>query len=219
MVNLRQLLATSRSLIGIRAAPAPLKMVEQDFLPRFGTLASRLDGKSSAQGTGSDAASPFEAAPHPRQEAEKEPGEEPRKEAEVTPDAEPVPPVQADSAPPAPQAPEAVSPPIARAGRMEKGGSRFDFFSLRRPRPVRQEPCQIEMALGRVKVMRNDLRDADLELVEPRRGWTSEQAGSGWKRLAAALAPAGRALPARTDGRKPNALAASELVGVGRNEA
>ncbi len=211
MVNLRQLLATSRSLIGVRAAPAPLRMVEQDYLPRFGTLARRLDGKTGDKRTRSDTASPFAVVEPPRPDME----EAPSVTAPIAPEVEPARQTLAD---PTPLAPPVARSPAPRSVKMEKGRSAFGFFSRRQSRPVRQEPCQIEMALGRVKVMRNDLRDADLELVEPRHRGAAEQIGAGWKRLAAALIPAGGTPSVRIEGRNPSARAASEPVESGRKE-
>ncbi len=211
MVNLRQLLATSRSLIGVRRPPAPLKMVEQDFLPRFGTLAARLGGTATATQPKPEMPAPFPETEPSRQDMENEL----HLEARSAPAAEPPQAVPAESTPPPPQVTMPAPESPTGAGKSE---ARFTFFSRRQTKPGREEPPRREMSLGHVKVMRNDLRDADLELVEKRRGEATEQIGAGWRRLAAALVPDERMTAAHGAGRTLGAHGQPVLFGAGRRE-
>ncbi len=162
-MSLLKLLTTGKSLVGLKDAESRYRMTNQRLLPKFGS------GKNPFRSTEGIEAMPAETKP------------------EVT---EPMP--AAVSAAPAP----AVTPAGQNAGLLRLGTAKCRDLAAAAlqnrwvsqlgsllPRPARKPtptvvgpilgkaPLQGELSLDRIKVMRNDLSDADLEVVpaKPRR--------------------------------------------------
>ncbi len=161
MSSLTQLLSVGRSLVGLRDAPAPYRVVDRGLLPRLSLLvgARPSAGLPPAAAREGDLFCPA-AEGHVRQpvgqpdRTRPDPascpwaGEE-RLEPQVLP---PDPRLALQEAKPAP------------------GKGWFRPFLRQAAKPSGRRLVQGELALGNVRVVRNDLSDADLEVVEPKAG-------------------------------------------------
>jgi hypothetical protein len=150
-MSLLRLLSAGKSLVGLKDSTPQYRMGDPRAMPKFGS-----------------AANPF------RQKKEKDisaVSSEPKSSKPV-------------AAPPSPAATPMPAKTIAAVA-SAKAGWRARLLSLwpkRRPKQTRVAPLsrpaiQGELSLDRVKVMRNDLSDADLEIVAVARGATKPAAG------------------------------------------
>ncbi len=192
-MSLMHLLAVGHSFLGMKTQPHRYKLCEQKFLPKFAPVGR-----------------PVSLMPAPMQE--KSPlGAEPlfNKKASASPPTDPaIPP------PPPPKrggaraiaVPE-LHPQAAEAVRAA-GKTAWKIFGARPSAGAARPLVQSELSLDRVKVMRNDLYDTDLEIVpmQPVRQAVQDApsashtdikpaAGRVWAQLAARLFAANRPQP------------------------
>jgi hypothetical protein len=165
-MSLLKLLTTGKSLDGAKDLGSRYRMTNRRLLPKFGT-----------------ARNPFQADAAPAAPAQAEVAAPVQAQAVETP-AEPMAPVAAQLAKPAVAQSPKAAPSLLQLGTSKARGlasalqSRWSsqLGSLlskpaRKPKlifsaPVKATaPVQGELSLDRVKVVRNDLRDADLEVV------------------------------------------------------
>ena len=149
-MSLLRLLSAGKSLVGLKDSTPQYRMGDPRAMPKFGS-----------------AANPF------RQKREKDPAvsSEPKSS-------------KALAAPPSP-APTPMPAKTVTAVTSAKPGWRARLRSLwpkkratqTRVAPLSRPAIQGELSLDRVKVMRNDLSDADLEIVAVVRGVTKPAAG------------------------------------------
>lgn len=182
-MSLMQLLSVGHSFVGIKDEPSRYKLAE-NWLPRFGAVESTAPPppRSVAPAVAAPDQRPF-SPPSPRPAAILLNGVAPRLPMDSPP--------QTASAPTPGRAESPVSwrPLGSRAGK--------------RSRPPLKHP---ELSLDGVKVVRNDLSDADLEILsvagtaapDPKpqsaRARASQPRRRGWGQLAARLFNVGRAL-------------------------
>ncbi len=171
-MSLARLLAAGKSVMGLRNEVTPYRVTEQRLLPKFGPD----KGPRCSPKAGSDKASPGSTAKGAR-------GSGTGGELNRPPTA-------------AVAAPASGGSRLGRARRWVK--SRFaGLFGRSKLKPKRQagaplgrSPIQEELSLERVRVVRNDLSDSDLELVQlrPKAAATKpKEVGSG-KRASSRLA-------------------------------
>jgi hypothetical protein len=192
-MSFTRLLAAGRSIMGIRKAPSPYRMSQQHLLPKF-TAASRLEtaaGPKEASESGEAAAVPDSVAPRAIADAES---------AAVV--------AKAPAAGPGTAEPvggeEHSEAGRAVTGRATKPTKRLTALAAglaNWTKPARKGTAagkssrhvQGELSLDRVRVVRNDLRDSDYEVVRARNVASqrpqSPRAGLGmvWNRLSARL--------------------------------
>lgn len=193
-MSLLKLLAAGRSLIGTRAAQSPYRMRTANLLPKFESSKNPFASKAKAEAQEQpkaikSVAQPVAAAAKPAKPAKMETislfG---AKAAEVaTPariaEAQPVPVEQRTKleAPKVPEAPEASVPvpvkvvPARKRAPFGQWVKKLNPLKLlpaqmegkkKSPRAGAGRPAvQAELSLEKVKVMRNDLSDADLEIM------------------------------------------------------
>lgn len=179
-MNLTRLLATSRSLIGIKKKPGPYKMNQDHLLPKF-----------------TASAKPSGVAPQTPAVGESGAGETDRSDAlsivtvqkeeassEVLPE-------------PAPAIPKHSWTAGFFFRTMTNSLRRLNPLQGRRP-PVPARATQPELSLATVRVVRNDLRDSDFQWTATKNGveatWVrngnspkGRQLGMVWNRLSARL--------------------------------
>jgi hypothetical protein len=147
-MSLKQFLVVSKSFIGIRDAKSPYELRKENLLPRFGS-----SGRIAPA-----------AYPTPMVQAD---WLEPRTLGEpvesVAPQPKPFEAALPPSTPFASPAPGASSHP-AKA-RLPRGWLNLLTFGLLGRRKESSSLVQSELSLDRIKVIRNDLADSDLELV------------------------------------------------------
>jgi hypothetical protein len=167
-MSLMQLLAVGKSLVGLGNQPSRYKMVEQNLLPKFAPVTR--------------------AGPSPQLLVKAEPVRRQLSFLAVTSPQVDIPRI----------APEVARPPLHRETppRKEAGvehialdvktpadsvGKRKSFFASsffsKSGAKRREELVQVELALETVRVVRNDLSDADVEVVRSR----ADSKASGWK--------------------------------------
>ena len=160
-MSLMRLLAATRSIVNIRDRRSPYEMRRQNLLPKFGPVA-RADGNDGLpsavsapeDGDGEAGAGPGGSGALPRTEPQDSKGQsqmnsianQKQEESPGTLTAE---------------------PPVRAA----YPHGRWTLFRPGAARPVPTEPriVQGELALDTVKVVRNDLNEADLEVVLARK--------------------------------------------------
>ena len=171
-----RLLAAGKSVVGIRDELSPYRVTGQRLLPKFGldqapprlpkAGADRAGQRSPVNGAGGGG----EAKPEDRSAKPEFRGAKWGKVGSGSG-------VGGGSKPPPPPAVAAAASggsPLGRAGRWLASRFRGWFGPserkpARRPTPpLRWSPIQEELRLDRVKVVRNDFRDSDLELVQLR---------------------------------------------------
>ena len=147
--------------MGLRDAPAPYRVVDQGLLPRLSLLvgARPSAGVPPPAAREGDLFSPAAEGPARRTVAQPD---------RIRPD--PASPPWAGEASLEPQA----LPPEPRSALPEAkpapGKGWFRPFLRQAAKPSGRRLVQGELALGSVRVVRNDLSDADLEVVEPKAG-------------------------------------------------
>ncbi len=185
-----QLLSVGRSLCGIKNEPSRYKMTQENLLPRFGS--------SKSLGTSDTLETPPQSANTPAIETDcRFPigPSEPENRSNKAADAE----KERRTA-----SPDTVKAP-AQAFPLGRWTIRKNPFN--KPAAARQmeDPAQGELSLDAVKVIRNDLSDADLEVVaskkqpEPTKKSQVEKAPEGhesmglaWGRITARILGVGR---------------------------
>jgi hypothetical protein len=190
-MSLMQLLAVGHSIVGIKDAPSRYKLQEH-WLPRFGPLAS-----TSAVPAPAPAIAPASAR------------------ARISfgagywfraSDAEPVRAAEPAAKPSAPVSVQTFAGAVSGSAEPRVAVVR-PAAVLRAAKPARPPLTHPELSLDRVRVMRNDLSDADLEIVPATTdvrptGAPADRlpptpapaASSGWGQLAERLFQAGRGL-------------------------
>ena len=167
MTTTSKLLVANRSLMGVRSAPKPFKHVDAGFLPQFGPGAESRPARAAGTVTEPNYGPLFArtALPDQRPAPDDRAAEPHRTAAEVE--------VQAATGK-EPLVDD--SPPASKSGKPKPGGTataRVDRFN-----PFRRllwpkrgaRPVQGELRLAKVQVLRNDLSDADLEIIAARSG-------------------------------------------------
>ncbi len=168
-----ELLNVGKSLRGVTNEPSPYKIAEQHFLPKFASVGRPVSLAPTKERL---------AKPIPIRSAV-------RAMAAAAPAMAPVP-MATNARAAVPH--EVKRPP--RAAKETKGW--LGFFSFAAPSKSRKRPplVQGEMTLESLKVVRNDLSEADLEVVPVKLGASTEPvpatedlpvAGSVWRRAAA----------------------------------
>ena len=190
-MSLMQLLAVGKSIIGLSAGRSPYRMREENLLPKFGP----------AKGAKSKPPAPVEAAPSLPKSVPKVDEPKTSRAAIETKGTEMnaiVAGTATESEPGRTSRSAETAYPIGRWTRLNPFHARFSKQS-------EAAPVQGELLLETVKVMRNDLSDADLEVVSseqnspPRSGSAqrkpageSESTGLMLGRMTARLFGAGR---------------------------
>jgi hypothetical protein len=176
-MSLLKLLSAAKSLDGSKPMPSPYKMKSARFLPKFGSpknpfARAKTDASKPTSGHmetdslfGDEPKAP-PAAPSPKPVAkapvvkEVKPIAEPEKKIEAKP----------ASAAPAAVAPTAKTPKPAALGEFIKKLNPLKYLPKRRPesrsvRPKVARAAQGELSLEKVRVLRNELNDSDIEFV------------------------------------------------------
>ena len=172
-MSLKRLLAVGQSFIGMSNEKSPFKMRAENLLPRFGrTAPQRPEPEAELPGLNLPPALARAAAPEPEQ-------------------------------PPAPKGGARSTSPGAPNG--EKIARSMAWFYLRNPwKRQKQEAgplTQPELPLSKVRVVRNDLTDSDVEVVQKIRLAKPEPAkrpavkAAKWSELTVKLFEAGRDQP------------------------
>ena len=189
-MSLLKLLSAAKSLDGSKPMPSPYKMKSARFLPKFGSSKNpfargKADGSkptSDRMETGSlfgDEPKVEPAAPAPKPAAkapaakEAKPVVEPEKKVEAKP----------ASAAPVVAAPTAKAPKSAPLAEFIKKLNPARYLPKRRPeaRPTRPKvarAAQGELSLEKVRPLRNELNDSDLEFVATPKLVCTGKAGS-----------------------------------------
>ena len=176
-MSLLKLLSAAKSLDGSKPMPSPYKMKSARFLPKFGSpknpfaraktdAAKPTSGRMETEPLFGDEPKVAPATPSPKPAAkapvvkEATPIAEPEKKIEVKP----------ASAAPVAAAPTAKTPKAAALAEFIKKLNPLKHLPKRRPetRPVRPKvarAAQGELSLEKVRVLRNELNDSDLEFV------------------------------------------------------
>jgi hypothetical protein len=152
MASLKHLLAAGSSITGLRNAVAPYKVADQNFLSRLGPLA--LGGQRGFPGGVSPGAKPDSDA-KVQERVARVPG---RNGVEISTGEV----VQATAVPPA----RDVAQATARPAWSVRSLLSFTFFRTDRANSRGRRMVQTELSMENVKVVRNDLMEADLEVVE-----------------------------------------------------
>ena len=208
-MSLVRLLTAGKSLVGLRDGDSPYRFTSQRFLPQFGPARNPFTGREQAKSAHTEAPSPGHtgdngaALAKPAIPASKgEPGATPQKEVGPRP-------VRAKFD--ARMRAEALWRRLAALlsgwqvklrGVFARSGSKAAKSAIPRfPKPA----VQGELSLERIQVVRNDLSDADLEIVPakpmatpatatpaPRLIVKAEGAKSAWGRVTSRILGAGR---------------------------
>lgn len=160
MIDLTKLLAASRSFRGVRKAPAPFKMVDAAAMPKFGKPAPAApDGAieepvCALADTLPAAPEPFVLSSGP--ETSTAVTGRDRHEGSTTPFT----PARAIK-----DLPTISLPPAGHWHRLVRFLNRFNPFMRRGARVGNRRLIQAELSLTGVRVVRNDLKEDDLEIV------------------------------------------------------
>jgi hypothetical protein len=181
-MSLLRLLATGKSLVGMRDTESRYRMRTQNLLPKFGSAKNPFAPAPPNAQTPTSPANPpmphletgslFDSPPKelPKQPVTKQAKTPPRRPADADV------PVKAEVKLPAtPIAPTPVRSPAPKPRRWSGWIGKFNPLALLpskggdggRGRGARK-PVQAELTLERVRVVRNDLRDTDFEIVPGR---------------------------------------------------
>jgi hypothetical protein len=201
-MSLLKLLAAGRSLIGTRAAQSPYRMRTENLLPKFESSKNPFAAKAKAEAqeqpkAGKPTTQPTGAAARPAKMEttslfDAKPADvvaAPVKVADVQPVV-----VEQRAKAEAPKVLEASKAPAHEHSTVAAGKKRVAFGewmnklnplkllpaeSEGRKKPSRapREPVQAELSLEKVRVVRNDLSDADLEIMSAKRAILPESGG------------------------------------------
>jgi hypothetical protein len=173
-----RLLAAGRSVIGIRKSRGPFRMRQENLLPHFEPLQSELKSAAEPAVSAPDLASPEPAVLRA----------EPVESSPVARVEKKVPVQRLGLA-------SRLAAPLKRFGSLLRRGSR----SASAKGPARRH-VQTEFAIARIKVVRNDLSDSDIEFIPamkqpsqppaggaPPRSGRMQPLGIIWNRLSASL--------------------------------
>jgi hypothetical protein len=177
-MGLMQLLAAGRSLGKIGDQPSRYKMTQQSLLPKFGTVKAP---EEQVPGVGEVSSNQAIAKVRLKQSSQKI--------ATAANDRKHMNAVQLKSQ-------EVTVPKITATGPAFPIGRwtlfKNPFSKTPKPKPV-EDPVQPELSLDLVKPVRNDLSDADLELVQPVRPALEKVVPAAERAEAATAAPDGAA--------------------------
>lgn len=157
-MSLMRLLTVGRSLGTIQDRPSPYKMTQQNFLPKFGPM-NRAEAKADAVPEETRKATPKVERPKQQLSSwEKLLKTKKKMSSEAL-----------DKVGPDEQATAVVNVPKAAfpLGRWSMIKNPFDLWKTDK---TQSSPTQGELSLDLVKPIRNDLNDADLEVVPVKKG-------------------------------------------------
>jgi hypothetical protein len=191
-MSLLRLLSTGKSLIGLKTTANPYRMRTENRLPRFNSEKNPFAPTPKAESAkpGSKAVSgKMETDPLFETEPKAAPAPAPAREAPVVAEAKPIeiPEAKKIEAKPVSPAPAAIvaKPKIREAltGLVKKLNPAA-YLPKRQPGPRAGRPkgarpvVQGELSLEKVRVLRNDLNDCDLELVSTKPATSTGTAGT-----------------------------------------
>lgn len=152
MASLKHLLAAGSSITGLRNAAAPYKVADQDFMSRLGPLAL---GRQRGFPGGVTLGAKTDADAQVQERVARGTG---RNGAEASTGEV----VRPTAVPPA----RDVAQATARVAWSVRSLLSFTFFRTDRANSRARRMVQTELSMENVKVVRNDLMEADLEVVE-----------------------------------------------------
>lgn len=208
-MSLLRLLTAGKSLVGSKSAESRYHLSRPGALPRFGGKKNPFRATSRPEAAQSAATAPGREEPQPAEPASPSPLPATPVEVEFPPEAAVVAGAngahgadRAEAATVGPRAASATATGIGGSALAQCAGKLKSFFQMRRQKtpapavPRFSKPLiQGELSLERVRVVRNDLSDSDVEIVPARAPATptlERTADGSWEKVTGRLFGAGK---------------------------